>query len=65
MLVVLGVATAAWVFLHPHGSGEDAIRYYYGAGKVLTIGLVVAGTTLLARHRAKASPQEPAADEDR
>ena len=48
VLVVIGVAVALWLFLRPSGGSAQV---YYQAGKVVAIGLVVAGSTLFARRR--------------
>ncbi|MET8747299.1 hypothetical protein [Streptomyces sp. NPDC004728] len=33
------------------GTDDDDWSHYYGAGKILAIGCVIAGTTFLARRR--------------
>ncbi|KUL38838.1 hypothetical protein ADL22_16355 [Streptomyces sp. NRRL F-4489] len=48
-LLVLGLGLAAYVFLW--GGGSLADTRLYGAAKVVAIGLVVLGTTLLSRRR--------------
>lgn len=57
VLVLIGVAVAAWAFLDLPGSpgGEHAV---YQAAKVGAIGAVVAGTTLLARRGRRGGARE-------
>jgi len=51
-LVACGGALLLWLLLR--GSGvEEHWGQYYGAAKVAAVGLVVAGTTLVARRGAK------------
>lgn len=50
LLVVLGIGMAALVFLGAVEEPDD-LPLLHGAAKVLSVGCVVAGTTLLARRR--------------
>ncbi|MFD4632341.1 hypothetical protein ACFVYR_30675 [Streptomyces sp. NPDC058284] len=50
--VVVGVALLLWLLLSGQ-TDDDDWSAYYGAGKVLAIGCVVAGTTLVARGRGR------------
>ncbi|MFF9349231.1 hypothetical protein [Streptomyces sp. NPDC014734] len=49
-LAVSGAGLLLWLVLRGDAADDDWSRYY-GAGKVLAIGCVIAGTTLLARRR--------------
>ncbi|MFD7441056.1 hypothetical protein [Streptomyces sp. NPDC059909] len=57
-LIVFGVLAAAWVFLRLPGTPENLATGYYGAAKVLAIGLVIAGSALLGRRRTRAAATE-------
>ncbi|WP_432091315.1 hypothetical protein [Streptomyces sp. NRRL F-5630] len=50
VLVVIGAGLFVWLVLRGDSADEDWARYY-GAGKVLAIGCVIAGTALVARRR--------------
>ncbi|MFI8852479.1 hypothetical protein [Streptomyces sp. 891-h] len=50
VLVLLGIGAAALLFLGPW-EPQEHLGSLYGAAKVVAVGLVVAGTTLLARRR--------------
>ncbi|EYT78770.1 hypothetical protein CF54_35200 [Streptomyces sp. Tu 6176] len=50
VLAVCGAGLLLWLVLRGADADDDWSRYY-GAGKILAIGCVVAGTTLLARRR--------------
>ncbi|MFI7358269.1 hypothetical protein ACIBTP_30645 [Streptomyces avidinii] len=50
-LIAFGVLAAAWVFLRLPGTPENLATGYYQAAKVLAIGLVLAGSSLLGRRR--------------
>ncbi|MCZ4123484.1 hypothetical protein [Streptomyces sp. H39-S7] len=50
-LIAFGVLAAAWVFLRLPGTPENLATGYYQAAKVLAIGLVLAGGSLLGRRR--------------
>lgn len=50
-LVVFGVLWAVWVFLRLPGAPENPATGYYQAAKVLAVGLVLAGSSLLSRRR--------------
>ncbi|GLX48969.1 hypothetical protein Shyhy01_19190 [Streptomyces hygroscopicus subsp. hygroscopicus] len=50
ILVVTGLSLLAWLFLGGHSADEEW-GLYYGAGKVVAIGAVIAGTALVSRGR--------------
>ncbi|MFD9476562.1 hypothetical protein [Streptomyces nojiriensis] len=50
-LITFGVVAAAWVFLRLPGTPENLATGYYQAAKLLAIGLVLTGSTLLGRTR--------------
>ncbi|MFC5800158.1 hypothetical protein [Streptomyces formicae] len=64
-LIALGGLAAAWVFLAPAAGlewlpgtpGEPAAGYYQAA-KVIAIGLVIVGTTMLGSCRSRAAAPE-------
>ncbi|MFE0464981.1 hypothetical protein ACFW1A_37580 [Kitasatospora sp. NPDC058965] len=51
--IVLGGVAAAWVTFRLPGTPENLASGYYGAAKVVAIGLVAVGGTLLSRRRAR------------
>lgn len=51
-LVVCGGALLLWLLLRGNGV-EEHWGAYFGTGKVVALGLVVAGTPLVARRRGK------------
>ncbi|MFE1312828.1 hypothetical protein [Streptomyces sp. NPDC058755] len=52
-LIAFGGLVAAWVFLRLPGTPEEPASAYYGAAKVIAIGLVAVGGTLLGRRRTR------------
>ncbi|WP_431984431.1 hypothetical protein [Streptomyces qinglanensis] len=50
VLILLGLGAAAALFVTGHAA-PDAYLNLYGAAKVVAVGLVVAGTGLLAKRR--------------
>ncbi|MER5619162.1 hypothetical protein [Streptomyces sp. NPDC002215] len=50
VLIVSGIGLLLWLILRG-GTADDDWSHYYGAGKILAIGCVIAGTTFLARRR--------------
>ncbi|WP_329164911.1 hypothetical protein OG204_04785 [Streptomyces sp. NBC_01387] len=50
VLIVSGIGLLLWLILRG-GTADDDWSHYYGASKILAIGCVIAGTTLLARRR--------------
>ncbi|POX39551.1 hypothetical protein C3486_17905 [Streptomyces sp. Ru73] len=50
-LIVLGAVVAVWVFFRLPGTPENLAGGYYGAAKIIAIGLVVAGGALWGRSR--------------
>ncbi|KUN81110.1 hypothetical protein AQJ66_24395 [Streptomyces bungoensis] len=57
-LIVLGCIAAAWVFLGLPGTPQEPASGYHGAAKLIAIGLVTVGCTLMSRRRG-----QPAAGE--
>ncbi|MGP3975258.1 hypothetical protein ACTWQF_14825 [Streptomyces sp. 8N114] len=53
VLTLLGIGAAAFLFLGPW-KPQDHLGILHGAAKIVAIGLVVAGTTLMARRRGSA-----------
>ncbi|MFI1367508.1 hypothetical protein [Streptomyces griseochromogenes] len=57
-LIVFGGLAAAWVFFRLPGTPEEPASGYYGASKVIAIGLVTVGCTLLGRRRTRGAAVE-------
>lgn len=57
-LIVCGSLGAAWVFLRLPGTPQEPAYGYYGAAKVIAIGLVIVGGSLLSRRRTRAATAE-------
>ncbi|WP_328332576.1 MULTISPECIES: hypothetical protein [unclassified Streptomyces] len=55
LLVAAGIALLLWLLLTGKTADGDW-SFYYGAGKVLAIGCVVAGTGLVSRRRRRDVP---------
>jgi hypothetical protein len=64
-LIVFGGLAAAWVFFRLPGTPEELATGYYQAAKVVAIGLVVVGSTLLSRRRAPAAANEETSEAER
>ncbi|MFD5136559.1 hypothetical protein ACFWMX_09995 [Streptomyces sp. NPDC058378] len=60
VLIVVGVTGAAWVFLRLPGTPDELWTGYHQAAKVIAIGMVIAGTTMIGRRRARAEGAEQA-----
>ena len=52
-LIVLGGLAALWVSFRLPGTPEEPATGYYGAARVVAIGLVIVGAGLLNRRRAR------------
>ncbi|MBO8192758.1 hypothetical protein ITI46_13930 [Streptomyces oryzae] len=50
VLILLGIGTAVFLFLGPW-KPQEHLGVLHGAAKIVAIGLVVAGTALMARRR--------------
>ncbi|TWV55565.1 hypothetical protein FRZ03_07655 [Streptomyces misionensis] len=50
ILVLAGLSLLAWLFLGGHSADEEW-GAYYGAGKAVAIGAVIAGTALVSKGR--------------
>ncbi|MBP0459659.1 hypothetical protein [Streptomyces montanisoli] len=57
-LIVFGALVAVWVFFRLPGTPENLAQGYYQAAKVAAIGLVMAGSALLGRRRARNAAAE-------
>lgn len=64
-LVVIGGLAAAWVFFRLPGTPEELATGYYQAAKIGAIGLVIVGSTLLGRRRARTAGTERTAEAER
>ncbi|MFE6158885.1 hypothetical protein ACFQ7F_08205 [Streptomyces sp. NPDC056486] len=64
-LIAFGGLAAVWVFFRLPGTPKELSLGYYQAAKVVTIGLVIAGTALLGRRRAGASGTEETNEAER
>ncbi|MCL8013526.1 hypothetical protein [Streptomyces sp. AS02] len=49
-LIAFGCAVAAWGFLRLPGAPQEMATGYYMAAKIVAVGLVVAGSSLLGRR---------------
>ncbi|MEU5088502.1 hypothetical protein [Streptomyces sp. NPDC021356] len=63
-LIVFGALAAVWVSLRLPGTPEELATGYYGAAKVVAIGLVIVGSALLGRRRAQAAATEETTEAD-
>jgi len=57
-LIAFGGIATAWVFLRLPGTPQESALGYHGAAKLIAIGLVTVGCTLMGRRRG-----QPAAGE--
>ncbi|WP_406003426.1 hypothetical protein [Streptomyces sp. NBC_00829] len=64
-LIIFGGLAAAWVFLRLPGAPENPATGYYQAAKVVAIGLVIAGSALLGRRRARVAVAEETNEPER
>ncbi|MER6386082.1 hypothetical protein [Streptomyces sp. NPDC001250] len=64
-LIVFGGLAAVWVFFRLPGTPEEPASGYYQAARVIAIGLVVAGGTLLSRRRARTAATEETNEPER
>jgi hypothetical protein len=62
-LIALGALAAAWVYFRLPGTPEELAVGYYQSARIIAIGLVIVGCTLLGRRRDRAAateePEEP------
>ncbi|MER7915711.1 MULTISPECIES: hypothetical protein [unclassified Streptomyces] len=65
-LIVFGGLGAVWISLRLPGTPQEPASGYYGAARVVAIGLVIAGSALLNRRRARsaASGESAGAEHD-
>ncbi|MFF4749467.1 hypothetical protein ACWD5R_21340 [Streptomyces sp. NPDC002514] len=59
-LIGFGGLAAVWAFFRLPGTPAEPASGYYGAAKVIAIGLVTVGCTLLGRRRTRAAAGEEA-----
>ncbi|MEV0694021.1 hypothetical protein [Streptomyces sp. NPDC050388] len=64
-LIVIGGLAAAWVFFRLPGTPGESATGYYQAAKIVAIGLVIAGSALLGRRRARAAATEETTEAER
>ncbi|MFD8390224.1 hypothetical protein ACFV2N_13710 [Streptomyces sp. NPDC059680] len=64
-LIVFGGLAAAWVFFRLPGTPQEPASGYYPAAKVIAIGLVIVGCTLLGRRRTRAAATEETNEPER
>ncbi|MFJ4198581.1 hypothetical protein ACIP2Y_02975 [Streptomyces sviceus] len=64
-LIALGALAAAWVYFRLPGTSEELASGYYQAARVIAIGLVMAGCTLLGRRRGRAPATEETREPER
>ncbi|GAO11560.1 hypothetical protein NCG97_09705 [Streptomyces lydicamycinicus] len=57
-LIAFGGLAVAWVFFRLPGTPDEPASAYYGVSKVIAIGLVTMGCTLLGRRRTRAAATE-------
>ncbi|MES4893252.1 hypothetical protein [Streptomyces sp. NPDC096012] len=57
-LIVFGGIAAAWVFLGLPGTSQETASGYHGAAKLIAIGLVTVGCTLVGRLRGRSTAGE-------
>ncbi|MEV7469722.1 hypothetical protein AB0O20_24930 [Streptomyces kronopolitis] len=63
-MIAVGALLAAWIFLRLPGTPPGPTHGYYGASKVIAIGLVLVGGTLLNRRRTRTAATEEANAQD-
>lgn len=64
-LIVFGGVAAAWVFFRLPGTPEELAAGYHQAARVIAIGLVAVGCTLLGRRRARAAAIDEPNEQER
>lgn len=64
-LIVFGGLAAAWVSFRLPGTPEELASGYYQAARVVAIGLVTVGFTVLGRRRARAAAVEDVSEQER
>ncbi|GAA2262663.1 MULTISPECIES: hypothetical protein [Kitasatospora] len=64
-LIAFGGAVAAWVSFRLPGTPEELASGYYQAARVIAIGLVAVGCTLLGRRRARSAAIEETSEQER
>ncbi|MFF4846079.1 hypothetical protein [Streptomyces collinus] len=52
-LIAFGAIATAWVFLRLPGTPQEPALGYHGAAKLIAIGLVTVGCTLMSRRRGR------------
>ncbi|MFJ1708842.1 hypothetical protein [Kitasatospora sp. NPDC088346] len=64
-LIVIGAVAAVWVWLRLPGAPEELASGYYQAARIVAIGLVTVGCTLVGRRRARADAVDGAGEQER
>ena len=64
-LIAFGGVAAVWVTFRLPGTPEELASGYYQAARVVAIGLVTLGCTLLSRRRARTAAAEDASEQER
>ncbi|MFF1725476.1 hypothetical protein [Streptomyces sviceus] len=57
-LIALGALAAAWVYFRLPGTPEELAVGYYQAARIIAIGSVIVGCTLLGRRRDRTAAAE-------
>ncbi|MFF5026092.1 hypothetical protein ACWCPJ_16825 [Streptomyces collinus] len=63
-LIALGAIATAWVSLRLPGTPREPALRYYGAAKLIAIGLVTVGCTLMNRRRGRPATSEKTTNEE-
>ncbi|WP_317447568.1 hypothetical protein [Streptomyces collinus] len=57
-LIAFGSIATAWVFLRLPGTPQEPALAYHGAAKLIAIGLVTVGCTLMSRRRSRPAARQ-------
>ncbi|WP_030909744.1 hypothetical protein [Streptomyces sp. NRRL F-5126] len=63
-LIAFGALVAVWAFFRLPGTPENLAQGYYQAAKIAAIGLVMAGSALLGRRRARTAVTEDTSERE-
>ncbi|MFJ9732734.1 hypothetical protein ACIRUL_15490 [Streptomyces sp. NPDC101171] len=64
-LIAFGGIATAWVFLRLPGTPKEPAFGYHGAAKLIAIGLVTVGCTLMGRRRRQPTAHEKTGEQER
>ncbi|MCF3133837.1 hypothetical protein [Streptomyces olivochromogenes] len=64
-VIAFGGLAAVWAYFRLPGTPDESASGYYGAAKLIAIGLVTVGCTLLGRRRARAAAIEETKERQR